>query len=380
MKIDMIVATWPPQLNGIGDYAYCQAEALCGKAKIRVLTGEAAGLMPLSGVEVVPTFSISRPNTVRAIAGKVEADRPDWILLQYNPFAYGHWGRNLHLPLVLRRIKRKHSRVRLAVMIHEPFVPLDRWQFAIMSLWQRWQFRALGDAADVVFVSIDPWALRFRSWFPDTPVVHLPVGSNITRIPIERDEARRRLGIRENTSVLGIFGTFGQARMMELIRGAAQKIHQISPDSVLLYVGPHGAAVRAGTVGIPSITDGPHPSEEVSRRLAAMDVYLAPFTDGVSTRRGSVMAALQHGIATVGTEGALTDSVLRTENGRSLLLADVADAGAFDDRAVRLHCDGLLRQQIGEAGKRLYEQQFAVDKMAARLMETFARFESPDGG
>ena len=65
------------------------------------------------------------------------------------------------------------------------------------------------------------------------------------------------------------------------------------------------------------------PADEVSRRLSAADLNLSAFIDGVSTRRGSLMAALQHGVASVGTRGYLTDQMLLNEDGSMARLPDL---------------------------------------------------------
>ncbi len=41
----------------------------------------------------------------------------------------------------------------------------------------------------------------------------------------------------------------------------------------------------------------------VAEAIAAMDIMLNPFTDGISTRRGSALAALQQGVPLVTTKG-----------------------------------------------------------------------------
>src|SRR5207244_1468495 len=114
-----------------------------------------------------------QPRSTAQIGRCVEADRPDWVLLQYNPFSYGRWGLNPYLPLVMWRLRRRCPETRFALLVHEPFVPITSWKFAIETVWQRWQLWLLGQNADLIFFSIEPWAQRFRSWFPHKPVLHL---------------------------------------------------------------------------------------------------------------------------------------------------------------------------------------------------------------
>src|SRR5258708_23500443 len=98
---------------------------------------------------------------------------------------------------------------------------------------------------------------------------------------------------------------------------------------MVVYIGPHGAAVREALGDVPSRAEGPLAADEVSRRLAAVDVYLAPYIDGISTRRGAFIAGLEHRLPTVGTYGVHTDRCLLEENHKAFALIDSADRSGF---------------------------------------------------
>lgn len=253
-------------------------------------------------------------------------------------------------------------------MAHEDFVPLTNWKFYVMTTWQRWQFWALGRTADVVFFSIDPWVEKYRAWFPGKPLVHLPVGSNIARVPTPRSEARARLGIADDRPVLGLFGTAHASRLLDHVRSAVEGAAQGGEPFQVLYVGPHAAAVQEALSGFPVLADGPFPSDEVSRRFAAMDVYLAPFLGGVSSRRTSLMTALQHGIATVSTRGEQTDRILLEADNRAFLLAPENDRTAFREACLRTVTDSALRGRMASEGQRLYEEMFDWNRIADRML------------
>ena len=376
MKIHIISAALPPLLDGIGDYTANLAAELARSATVTVLTGAQAP-DPIPGVRVETAFSADDPRSVWNLVGRVAEDKPDWVLLQYNPFSYGRWGKNLHLPRVMRQIKRDLPGTRFALMVHEPFVPIISPQFAVMATWQRWQLWQLGQVADVLFFSIDPWQRRFHSWFPGKPTFHLPVGSNIPRVPISRAEARARLGIGEATLVLGLFGTAGNGRLLGNVQAAVGALRQAGRTVQVLYVGPDKDKVCAALGDTNIIADGPFPAGEVSRRLAAMDIYLAAYVDGISTRRGGLMAALQHGVATVGTHGPLTDAMLSEEEGQAFLLADVTALEQFQSHVLRLAEDAALREQIGRAGMLLYKREFAWTEVVQKLHTALAGVEDP---
>jgi len=378
MKIHIITAALPPQLDGIGDYTANLAAELVHSATVAVLAGAPAP-DPIPGVRVETAFSADDPRSVWNLVDRVAADPPDWVLLQYNPFSYGRWGLNLHLPRVMRRIKRCNPGTKFVLMVHEPFVPIISPQFAVMAMWQRWQLWSLGWSADRVFFSIEPWAKRFQKWFPHTQVRHLPVGSNIPRVPINRAEARERLGIDEVDIVVGLFGTASSGRMLDRARDAVDALQQAGYRVWVLYIGPDKETICAALGDSDIIADGPFPAEEVSRRLAAVDIYLAAYVDGVSTRRGGVMAALQHGIATVGTRGPLTDSLLAQEDGRAFLLADVADPEMFQAHVLRLAAETAWREQIAEEGALLYAREFAWPRIIEKMQMALTDREQKPG-
>ena len=110
---------------------------------------------------------------------------------------------------------------------------------------------------------------------------------------------------------------------------------------------------------------------EASRHFAAMDVCLAPFRRGVSTRRGSFMAALQQGVATVSTRGSHTDSMLQQADGHAFLLAD--DLEQYRHYACLLLRDPARRAEIAQAGQALYRAAFDWNVIAAHLVEALER-------
>jgi len=252
-------------------------------------------------------------------------------------------------------------------------VPLTSWKFAIMTLWQRAQFMALGRAADRIFFSIDPWAQKYTSWFPDTPVRHLPVGSNIPHLGLSRAEAREQIGIDENTFVAGVFGTLGPSRMVSFIRQAASALHKQTDDFVVLYVGPDGGSLRDAVESTPLIDSGRLSAEKVSVHLSAMDLHLAPYIDGISTRRGSFMAGVQHGVASLGTIGENTDPILAEANGKAFSLTRVDKPEMYIDQASKLLNDPEHRRRIAASGRKLYDANFSFEVTAAKFHHMIQR-------
>jgi glycosyltransferase involved in cell wall biosynthesis len=367
LKLNMVVSALPPRFCGIGDYTARLCRALSTNARVTAYTG-AGTPAAIAGVQIESVFSASDLRSVRKIAERVEIDRPDWVVLQFNQFSFGRWGLNPYLPLAMRRIKRTCPETRLAVMFHEDFVPPITWKFCVMRTWQKWQFKALGRAADVVLFSIDPWVEKYRSWFPGKPVLHMPVGSNIPEFPISREDARARLGVQVNQVVLGLFGSLHQSRNLPWVQAAVNAVRAAGADVVVLYVGAQVDLLRGALRDVRVIADGTAEPDEVSRRVRAMDVYLAPFSDGVSSRRTSMMTGLQHGIATVSTLGEFTDQVMARENGRALILSPADSLEKYADEVVSLTQDANRREQVGRQGMEFYRREFDWDVIGRRFM------------
>jgi glycosyltransferase involved in cell wall biosynthesis len=100
--------------------------------------------------------------------------------------------------------------------------------------------------------------------------------------------------------------------------------------------------------------------------LSAADLFLAPFSDGVSARRSSAMSALQHGVPVLTTDGPLTDSLLRDAN--AIALTAVGDSVAFEVEAVSLAASAERRRMLGNAGRALYETEFDWPVLARRFV------------
>lgn len=358
MKLDLVFPKLPPSFDGIGDYTSHLARALAEKHHdVRIWTAQ-ANSTPIPGVRIERAFSLSSRRAVSTLASSVAADPPDWLVLQYNPFSYGRWGLNLSLIATFREIRRRCPKTQIALMVHEPFVPIESWRFALFTTWQRWQLWRLGRIADLVFFSIAPWVERFQSWFPNTPLALLPVGSNMPLLDSNRTSTRTALDISDDTLVFGIFGSAHESRDLSLTRAALQSLQNAGLDVCILYVGTSGTTVRSAVGGDQFIDAGPLPADDVSHHLSAMDVYLAPFRDGVSTRRGSFMAGLQHGIPTVTTTGPDTGPTLRSAAGTHFLASPRGDTAAFTRLVRRLATNETLRHQIGTAGATFYAETY----------------------
>ncbi len=369
-KLHFINSTFPPRICGVGDHTAHLATELAKTLEVKVMTvyGE---VDTLPDVKVEQVFSIKQPSSIFLVVEAIAADTPDWVILQYDPFSYGiRYGFNPYLPLAVNLLKRRCPQVRVGLIVHESFVRIRNWKLAVLQTWLSAQLWTLSRVADAVFMVIEPWVPILKSWFPKKTVEHLPVSSNMPYVVANRDEVRSSLGISLTTIVLGLFGRIQKTRSMDCVIKAVNRTRQAGFDVVVLYVGMDPISARNSLSNVPLLADGPLTSAEISRRFAAMDVYLVPIDEGVSTRRTSLMTGLQHGVPTVATFGPATDTMLMEENGKALLLADVKAPDNFASAVLDLVSNPLRRKLLSNEAQQLFCREFTWHQICSKFLET----------
>jgi glycosyltransferase involved in cell wall biosynthesis len=294
-----------------------------------------------------------------------DSEAAPWILLQYNPFGYGKWGLAPGLVRDVLRLRRRNGTRRLAVMVHEAWVPMIDWRSTVMGLWQRLQLRSLVLLADRVMTSTEALARELGGG-----AVHLPIATNITPVSVTRAVARERLGL-DGRLVVALFGRAHPSRALAYAGSAIAALADAHGGDRLtvLNLGADAPDVRVPD-GVTVRSPGRQLADEISLELSAADVVLLPFFDGVSTRRGTLMAALAHGLPVIGLSGHNTDSVLAQATD-AIVLTAVGDRAAYARAAVELTREPARLQAIGEAGRRLYDSRFdwpvLVESVASQL-------------
>jgi glycosyltransferase involved in cell wall biosynthesis len=346
LRIALLYRDGGEQVDGIRDHTRRLAEALRG-------TGAADVRMELG---VRPGFTAAlRPDD-------------DVLLVQYNPFSYARWGFAPWLPVELLRARRRR---RVALMVHEPYVPMRNLRWSLMGAWQRLQLWLLWLSAGVVLASIEPWTALLARWRPRRPVHHLPVGSNLPDRRARREEARGRLGIAADEVVLATLGSRSPAWLGGPVLAAATAVAAAGRPASALLLGADAPDVDGLADVLRVRRPGWLSDEDLAAALAAADLFLLPLADGVSTRRTTLMAALQHAVPVIATHGPLTDRTL-VEAGDALRLVPVARVDLFAEAARALAEEPAARLRVGRAGRSLYERAYSWERTAMRLLHALS--------
>jgi glycosyltransferase involved in cell wall biosynthesis len=371
-----ITGEYPPQPGGVSDYTRQVAEALVAAGdEVHVfappcsqpdLSNQKVRVHRLSGRYSLPDL--------RALGQHLNRlPRRTGLVVQYVPQGFGCHGANL--PLCGWLLARR--RERLTVMVHEVAVdvgPHESLRLNLLGILQRIMAGLLLLAADRRFIAIPGWRNRLRpvNWVR-AKLEWLPIPSNVATT-VDQEQVRlvrNRYGIPADVPLLGHFGTFHQsAPLLESI--LPPMTEQISRCHWLL-IGPRSqefaadVMTRHPTAAGRLHATGRLSAVEVSQCLVACDVAVQPYTDGLSSRRGSTMASLALGVPVVSNRGHSTEEFWDSE-GAVFIPAD-SGPEAFATAAIRILADTQLRAELSRRAADIYDRRFSLRHTVTRLRD-----------
>jgi glycosyltransferase involved in cell wall biosynthesis len=380
----ILTGEYPPQPGGVADYTRAVAAglALAGD-EVHVWAPPAAGPTPVDdGVAVRRLPNSFGPKSLHILSDELDRlPAPRTLLVQYVPHAFGFKAMNVWLCRWVAGRRRAGDRI--AVMYHEAWFPSGgRLRHRLLHHVTRWMARTLYRAADRVYVAIPTWGELLRQTGDHGPTpVWCPVPSNVPHVEQRELVAMvrsRLVGAEPRGQVVGHFGTYPPA--VTAVLGPTIGLLLTGRSSVrVVLLGRGGERFRAALIrDRPDwagriVAPGELPADELSVHLQACDLMVQPLPDGVSSRRGSVMAALANGVPVVTTYGQFSESTWRDEPG--VALTDNTDPSETATAAIRMLENGAGRAALGLRGRELYERRFALRHTIATL-----RGQGPDAG
>ena len=282
------------------------------------------------------------------------------LLVQYVPFLYARFGIAPRLAMVLRRIRA--SGIRLAVFVHEPYVPFTRLPWLVTGWPMRWQFRTVVGSADLVYSPVPAFLDLARRVARSGAVLRrAPTGSNIPVTCGSRQAAREALALKAGEVAVGVFSPGAAGLRRPWLIEAAAGLPARAPVRWVFFGGGEahpGGFPESAPIDLLGWLD----AERTSEVFRALDVAAAPFEDGLTLRRSSAMAALAHGVPLASSRGPLFDPELES----AALCA--ATAAEFTDGLRTLVADPAQREALARRGRAWYEAHGSVDVFAAQLL------------
>jgi glycosyltransferase involved in cell wall biosynthesis len=315
------------------------------------------------------------------------------------------------------RLRGLPARPRVVVTAHDLLLPYLFPKAGPLRCWVTRRLLADTDAAVVTneadFAHARGWGLGAGGWGPRVrfhppspspqPLLLIPIGSNIPVAPppdYDRSAWRARLGLAPTDTLVCYFGLISRSKGLQVLLDA---LARLPARFRLLVVGgeatqPQDRAYadeirrQIEALGLHERVNisGHCDADKVSAHLLAADLAALPFADGASFRRGSLLAALAHGVPVVTTtdnqslplsaaKGPTTEDQIsesrnggqwpvvggRLEDGENVLLVTPEDPSGLAAAIERLAGDTALRARIG-AGGRALAAQFSWEAIAER--------------
>ncbi len=373
MRWEVITGEYPPQRGGVSDYTRQVAHGLLAAGDQVEVWAPPCG----EEVEETETIRVHRlPDRfgARSIAAMQRGLRPSpeiRVLVQFVPHAFG-W-KAMNLPLCVWLAARYRNC--LNVTFHEVSYPIGNGQSVrhnLLGLVTRMMALTLARGAREIIVTTPTWeTLLGRSIAREGKVQWVPVPSNIPVVsdPIATDAIKSRLGTAAGP-LLGHLGTYGPLVADSLMRVLVTVLSQ-NRDMRLLLLGSGGEAFRERLsyehpwIASRTYAAGWLNPNDLSRHLAACDLFAQYYPDGVTCRRGSLMALLAHGRAVATTCGPLTESLW--QESKAVALAPADDPQRLARMVVELAGDEIQRRRLESAAIALYDQRFDLRHTIAAL-------------
>ncbi|NOX62214.1 MAG: glycosyltransferase family 4 protein [Chloroflexi bacterium] len=378
MRILFITGEYPPMQGGVADYTRALARALTDQgAQVAVFTSQAAREAPKdAGIEVYARAKGWGWRTWRVLNAVVERWRPDIAHIQYQTAAY-------HMHPAINLWPRFHRHPTAAVTFHDLREP---YLFPKAHPLRRWVTHTLAKSAALAITTNPEDTAALRAARGD--VVEIPIGSNIPCAPpadFERARWRARWHAPANAALIAYFGFLNASKGGKTLIDVLAMLVEQGRDAHLLMIGGRVGAsdptndaylqqVEAH-IAAKGLRERVHwtdhlPPEQVSAAFLASDLVLLPYRDGVSYRRGSFMAALEHGRAVVTTPPRVAYPDLIP--GHTLLLAPADDIPALTRAVASILDNPTLRQRL-ESNARELARRFTWDRIAERSLMEYER-------
>ena len=391
-----ITGEFPPMQGGVGDCTNEIARGLTAlNADVQVLTSAQASVGNSDRVaDLRAPVPVRRDiaswgwSSLQAVARAAREFAPDVVHIQYQTGAFGMHPAVNFLPHYFRLCVSDTARARrpqVVVTFHDLRIP---YLFPKAGPVRKWVTQTLARSSDAAIATNEEDYHKLKAW--DVRRLSLiPIGSNISaRPPLQYDRVawRARLGVAEGETLLCYFGFLNESKGGEtLVRALAEvpgarlimiggQVGASDPTNVANLAKVKALIEELGLVDRVLWTDYA-PPEIVTANFLAADLCVLPYRDGASYRRGTLMAALAHGMAII-TTATKTETLDPTSlqpalrDGENCLLVPPDDVHGLAAAILRGTASPELRGKIS-AGARVLSEYFTWDKIALQHLELY---------
>jgi len=372
----IISGEYPPMQGGVADYTRILGQHLADLGvDVHVLTSLDAGAPPRGDTHVHPMIaSWGWRELYAAMRELLDQLEPNVINVQYQAAAYGLHPAINALPLRFRGTP-------IVTTFHDLRVPYLFPKAGPLRKEAVWML-ARRSRAVIATNAADRDTLAARRDMP--PIHEIPIGSNVAKhLPEAFDRAQWRAtwGLPRSAMVLCYFGFLNPTKGGEDLMRCLASLVRRGIDAHLVMIGgtigasdPANEAYLASVLGLVSdlgLQARVHwtdylPDTEVSAAFGLSDLCVVPYRDGASLRRGSLMAALAHGMPILSTEP--ESPVRELVDGENIRLVARHSPTALAEAAWDLWQDPTALDRLAEGAKEL-SARFDWHEIAKRTLE-----------
>ncbi len=356
MRIGIVTGEYPPMQGGVGAYSRILAQELVRQGHHVFVFSSASASNANTGIVLENRVHSWGIGSLRAISQWAKLQRLDILNIQFQTAAYwmSPW---IHfLPSVVRHVP-------VVTTFHDLRFP---YLFPKAGRLRDWIVMHLARTSDGVIVTNHEDFQRVQQ----LPIARLiPIGSNILHsLPADFDALhwREKAGAKPDDYLLAYFGLVNRSKGLEILLDAMCKLRNENIPVRLIIIGDVGASDPTNVAYAQEIkhlaeklnlsdlirhTGFLENEQAVGSYLAASDAVVLPFLDGVSYRRGSLMAAIRYACPIVSTRPQVP--IQAFEDGENMLLVEPGNRAALASALRRLYHAPDLRQQLREGAAKL---------------------------
>lgn len=379
MKIAFISNNLPPIVDGVGDYTnHLANEFVRNGHKVSVICSAKPEIMSFArtGTTNFTVYPIVKQWNIRGIHSvyqQIEQLRPDWILLQYVPYAFQKLGVSFTLAIFVMLLKFKG--IKVMTMVHEPFIRFNsNPKYFLIALLQRIIGFFVFSFSEFLITSISRYERQMK--FFNTNVFRIQVGSNILPFSIIREDSEqlKHKYLNNKETLITTFGNRNPRILFESLdklrgQGHAVKLlllGKIKEDAYLILQNEYPHLLDHITA------TGYLDVHDLFLHLSIADLFILPQSidhknrGGVSLKSGSLAAAFAAGLPIISFKGDMTDILLEDEY--NIVFAK-PEPNSIAQHVIRIINDSALKEKLSNHAKDFYEHNLSWEAIYIKYMD-----------
>jgi glycosyltransferase involved in cell wall biosynthesis len=375
MRIGMITGEYPPMQGGVGAFTHILAREMAAQGHELLIYSRHGTRSDDPRIHVTPAVGGWGIGAVMGAARWARDYKLDLVNVQYQTAAYGMSPIIHFLPDALRPVP-------VITTFHDLRYP---YLFPKAGRLRDWIVQRLARESTGVIVTNHEDAQHLTH----PRGLLIPIGSNIPKDAVADVRAiRAQVGANADDFLIVFFGLINRSKGLDTLLESLARLRDEGVPAQLAIVGGAGSSDPTNVETMREIDalierlelrfivhkTGYLEDAAVSAYLAAADVVALPFADGASYRRGSLMAALEHGCATVTTTP--TVAVPSFTDGVNLCLVPPGNAAALADALRHLYASPDERTTL-KAGALELGKRFDWSEIARSTVDWYRRILQP---